>query len=263
MSEEETMNMLTFLEKFDTNEKCREYLYQIRWPEGFICPKCGVKDEPFQITSRHLYQCRHCTHQASVTAGTIMDHTRTPLRKWFLAIYLIGSDKRGCSAFQLKRELRISYDTAWTMSHKIRKAMGERDDLYLLRGVVEMDEAFFGSPDEEGKRGRGSSKTPVAVCLSLGEKGEPVFCKAQVLDNAGSEAITAFAQQAVEPGSVILTDGLRSYRKFRENGYEHLPRKADPLKETEHLKWLHKVSPLSRHEKAKWKCVSQQGRSAV
>jgi len=109
-----------------------------------------------------------------------MDGTRTPLRKWFLAIYLMGSDKHGCSALRLKQELKIAYDTAWTISHKIRKAMGERDGLYLLQGTVEMDESFFGSPDEGGKRGRGSDKTPIVVGLSLGEKGEPAYCRVQV-----------------------------------------------------------------------------------
>jgi transposase-like protein len=239
MAQQETMDMITFMEKFDTDEKCREYLYKIRWSEGFVCPKCGAKDKPFQITSRHLYQCRHCTHQASVTAGMIMDGTRTPLRKWFLAIYLIGSDKRGCSALRLKRELKIAYDTAWTISHKIRKAMGERNDLYLLQGTVEMDEAFFGSPDEGGKRGRGSDKTPVVVGLSLGEKGEPVYCRAQVLEKVDGEAIKAFAKHTVQPGSVILTDGLKIYRLLGESGYVHQAKKTDLTKEPEYLKWLH------------------------
>ena len=239
MAQQEAMDMITFMEKFETDEKCREYLYRVRWPVGFICPKCGEKEEPFQIISRHLYQCRHCTHQASVTAGTIMDGTRTPLRKWFLAIYLMGSDKRGCSALRLKRELKIAYDTAWTISHKIRKAMGERDGLYLLQGTVEMDEAFFGSPDEGGKRGRGSDKTPVVVGLSLGEKGEPTYCRAQVLKNADGEAIKVFAKQAVLLGSVILTDGLKIYRLLGESGYVHRAKKVDSTKEPEYLKWLH------------------------
>ena len=97
-----------------------------------------------------------------------MDKSRTPLHKWFLAIYLMSSDKRGCSALRLKRELLIAYDTAWTMSHKIRNAMKERDEEYQLSGFVEIDEGFFGSPSEgEGKRGRGTDKAPVVVALSL------------------------------------------------------------------------------------------------
>jgi transposase-like protein len=143
MAQQESMGIAEFIEKFNTEEKCRDYLYQIRWPDGFVCPKCGAKDEPFQIKSRNQYQCRHCNHQTSVTANTVMDKTRTPLTKWFLAIYLMGADKRGCSALRLKRELKIAYDTAWTMSHKIRKAMGDRDAMYLLQGSVEMDEGFF------------------------------------------------------------------------------------------------------------------------
>ena len=140
------MGLTEFFEKFSTEEACREYLYAKRWADGFVCPKCGVKEEPFQITSRHKYQCKHCNHQTSVTAGTVMDKSRTPLTKWFLAIYLMSADKRGCSALRLKKELKIAYDTAWTMSHKIRNAMKKRDEGYQLSGYVEMDEVFSVPP---------------------------------------------------------------------------------------------------------------------
>ena len=111
MAQQETMQMSEFFEKFSTEEACREYLYAKRWPDGFVCPKCGVMDKPFNITSRNIYQCKHCTRQISVTAGTIMDKSKTPLKKWFLAIYLMSSDKCDCSALRLKRELKIAYDT--------------------------------------------------------------------------------------------------------------------------------------------------------
>jgi transposase-like protein len=241
MAQQEGMNMIGFIEKFGTEEQCREYLYDVRWKEGFVCPKCGRKDEPFQIRSRNQYQCRHCNYQASVTAGTIMDKTRTPLNKWFLAMYLMGSDKGGCSALRLKRELGIAYDTAWTMSHKIRKAMGEREGLYLLQGIVEMDEGFFGSPDEGGKRGRGSDKTPVVVALSLGENGKPEHLKAQVLGVVDGESILGFAKKSVRQGSTVRSDGLSVYNKLGKNGYVHQPKKYDPSKEPEHLKWLHTI----------------------
>ena len=132
MAQQEVMTMVDFMDRFGIEEACRAYLYEKRWAKGFVCPKCGAVDEPFQIVSRNLYQCKHCNHQTFVTAGTVMDKSRTSLRKWFLAIYLMSKDKRGCSAMQLKRELKIAYDTAWTISHKIRKAMGNRDENYLL-----------------------------------------------------------------------------------------------------------------------------------
>jgi len=241
MAQQETMTMLEFMERFDTEEACRAYMYAKRWPEGFVCPKCGVMDEPFNIRSRNLYQCKHCTHQSSVTAGTVMDKSQTPLKKWFLAIYLMSKDKRGCSAMQLKRELKIAYDTAWTMSHKIRKAMGERDENYLLSGIVEMDEGFFGAPSEgEGKRGRGTDKTPVVIGLSL-VNGRPGFVKAQVLPAVDGDSICDFAENNIEKGASVASDGLHAYRKLRDKGYIHMPENFDPGENPAHLKWLHIV----------------------
>ncbi len=242
MAQQETMSLTEFFEKFDTEETCRQYLYAKRWPDGFVCPKCGAGGEPFQIVSRHIYQCKHCNHQTSVTAGTVMDKSQTPLRKWFLAIYLMSTDKRGCSALKLKRELKIAYDTAWTMSHKIRNAMKQRDEGYQLSGYVEMDEGFFGSPSEgEGKRGRGTDKAPVVIGLSLDEEGNPEYVKARVLETVNSESVVEFAQTAVEEGSSIASDGLAVYKKLAEAGYIHLPENFNAVENPEHLKWLHIV----------------------
>ena len=228
MAQRESMRMLEFMERFETEEKCREYLYQLRWPEGFVCPKCGVKDEPFNIKSRHQYQCRHCNHQASVTAGTIMDRTRTPLKKWFLAIYLMGQDKRGCSAMKLKQEVKIAYDTAWTMSHKIRKDMGERDSMYLLSGIMEMDDSFFGGAHEGSKRGRGTDKTPVVFSLSLDNAGRPGYLHAKVVEVVDGDTITQVARDYIKPGSTIRSDGLSCYNRLSEKGYEHEPEVFNP-----------------------------------
>ena len=241
MAQQEAMTLMEFMERFETEEACRAYLYEKRWPEGFVCPKCGVADEPFNITSRKLYQCKHCNHQTSVTAGTVMDKSQTPLKKWFLAIYLMGKDKRGCSAMQLKRELKIAYDTAWTISHKIRKAMGNRDENYLLSGFVEIDESFFGTPSEgEGKRGRGTDKTPVVVGLSL-VNGKPRYVKAQVLSAVDGDSIAGFAEKNIKKGAFVASDGYRAYRKLKEKGYFHVPENFDPAEAPEHLKWLHIV----------------------
>jgi len=171
-----------------------------------------------------------------------MDKSRTPLTKWFLAIYLMSADKRGCSALRLKKELKIAYDTAWTISHKIRNAMKMRDESYQLSGYVEMDESFFGSPSEsEGKRGRGTDKAPVVIGLSLDKKGHPEFVKAKVLETVDSGSIVDFAHAAVEESSSVASDGLSIYRKLAEKGYIHLPENFNAVENPEHLKWLHIV----------------------
>jgi transposase-like protein len=238
MAQQESMTLVEFMKRYSTEEACREHLYQMRWAEGFVCPKCGKKDEPFNIKSRHKYQCKHCIHQTSVTAGTIMDKSRTSLTKWFLAIYLMGHDKRGCSALKLKRELEIAYDTAWTMSHKIRKAMGERDSRYLLGGTVEIDEAFFGGAHAGSKRGRGTDKTPVVFAVSFDEEGYCQFLKAKVLSAVNGQELSSFSQESIEAGSTLQSDGLSAYKALLED-YNLVQEPFNPTENPEHLKWLH------------------------
>src|SRR5215510_154295 len=133
MAQQESMNILEFQMRFPNENACRDHLFRIRWPNGLKCPKCGGKDF-YKINTRNIYECK-CRHQVSLTAGTIMHRTHTPIRKWFWAIYLASHDKRGVSALRLEKELEISYPTAWLMLHKIRHAMGGRDSGYLLAGI--------------------------------------------------------------------------------------------------------------------------------
>lgn len=239
MAQREAMTIMEFMKRFGTEEACREYLYHIRWSEGFVCPKCGAMDKPYQIKCRNQYQCRHCNHQASVTAGTIMDKTRTALTKWFMAIYLMGQDKRGCSALKLMRELKIAYDTAWTMSHKIRKAMGERDSHYLLSGIVEMDDSFFGGAHAGSKRGRGTDKAPVIFSLSLDKKGRPGYLRAQVVKRVDGETVKQVAKAHINPGCALRSDGLHAYHSLSASGYQHEPKVFDLKENPKHLKWIH------------------------
>jgi transposase-like protein len=116
MAKQETMTLLEFQKKFNTEEACEAHLFQIRRSNGFVCLKCG-HNEHFNIKSRRLFQCKHCNHQTSVTAGTIMENTQLPLVKWFWAMFLMGEDKRGCSALYLSKQLGIAYSTAWAISH--------------------------------------------------------------------------------------------------------------------------------------------------
>ena len=201
MAQQKAMTLLEFQEKFNSEEACREHLYKMRWTEGFVCPKCGVIDEPFNIKSRNLYQCKHCNHQASVTAGTVMEKTRIPLLKWFWAIFLMSSDKRGCSAMQLSTELKLCYSTAWFLCHRIRSAMGERDSQYLLNGCIELDDAFFGGSTEGGKRGRGTDKTAVIVSVSLSDNEKPKYVKMQLVDKVNGDTIKSVAESTIAPAN--------------------------------------------------------------
>ena len=237
--------MLEYMEKFGTEEQCRQHLFNSRWANGFKCPKCGY-NEYFDIKSRNLYQCKSCNHQVSVTAGTIMDKTKTPLRKWFLAFYYMSEDKRGVSALALKGKISVAYQTAWSMCQKIRHAMGERDKGYKLDGIVELDEAFFGSPTEGGKRGRGSDKTAVFVSVSLTKEGNLGYARMKVVETSHGESVDGktalgFANESIAKGSEIRTDGLNIYNILSENGYTLNQKTYDPKNQPEHLHWTHIV----------------------
>ena len=139
-----------FLDWFADNDACIGYLEGIRWPDGFSCPQCGVVDEPYR-TSRGRLVCRDCRHQCTVTAGTIFDKTRTSLRSWLAAVWYITNQKQGVTALGLQRVLGLgSYQTAWTMQHRLRRAM-IRPGRERLSGVVEVDECFVGHTPRQQK----------------------------------------------------------------------------------------------------------------
>jgi len=168
-----------------------------------------------------------------------MDRTQTPLRKWFLAFYFMAEDKRGISALSLKSKIGVAYQTAWSMCQKIRHAMGQQEQAHTLNGIVELDDAFFGSPTEGGKRGRGTDKTVVLASVSLTEDGKPKYAKMKVVDAVDGDCVCAFANKHIDKGSEIRTDGYRSYASLSNDGYTLKQKSYNPKKQPEHLHWLH------------------------
>ena len=239
MAQQESMDILTFQKRFPTEDACREHLYKIRWPQGLSCPKCKGT-EFYKIKTRNVYECK-CGHQVSLTAGTIMHGSHTPLRKWFWASYLAAQDKRGVSAVRLQKELDVSYPTAWLILHKIRHAMSERDSKYLLIGTVETDETYIGSGKEGGKRGRGTEKQLIQAAVSLNEQGNPQFARLETQEDVTSQSIMDFVERNIKEGSIIKTDKYRSYEKALKERYIHHAEKFDMRETPEHLKWLHRV----------------------
>ena len=143
-----------FLDWFPDNAACLRYLEKLRWPDGFVCPRCGGMDEPYRAQRARL-RCRACDYQGTVTAGTVFAKTRTPLRSWFAGVWYVTSQKHGVSALGLQRVLGLgSYQTAWTMLHRLRRAM-VRPARERLSGKVEVDETYVGGPG----RGLGRKNT--------------------------------------------------------------------------------------------------------
>jgi len=169
-------NWNEFLDRFASEEACLAYLEGLRWPQGFVCPSCGVV-QPAYRSSRLRLMCRSCGHQSTVTAGTIFDKTRTPVRVWLAAAWYLTKQKQGVSALGLQRVLGLgSYQTAWTMLHRFRRAM-VRPDRDRLKGQVEVDETYLAITDREeplSPVGRKNKTTKVLVVLVKGNLIFPI-----------------------------------------------------------------------------------------
>jgi len=236
MSKIKSMGIIEFINRFGKDDDCRQYLYGIKWPDGFLCPKCGHNDA-YEMRTRQIYQCKACRFQTSLTSGTVMHKSHLPLTKWFLAIYLVSQDKRGYSSLRLKEEVSVTYKTAWYLLQRIRHAMANENAEELLAGLVEMDDSYFGGPKPGGKRGRGTSKLKVVAALSKNEKGHPVKLKMQVVPNLRSKTLLKFVNNSIAAGSVIQSDAYRSYRKLLNENYIHEYKKYDSKSDI--LSWLH------------------------
>jgi transposase-like protein len=212
---------MEFQERFATDEACLEYLAASRWPDGFLCPGCGSR-RAWVLERRHLWECASCHAQTSVTAGTVMHRTRTPLRLWFWAAYLVATHHPGISAKQLSRQLGLRYETAWLILQKLRRAMvaPERSP---LRGEVEVDECWIGGV-EPGKQGRAPGpKTLVGVAVEVRGQGSGRLRLAPLAD-ASAPTLGAFVAATTAPAAIVHTDGWKGYAGLAAEGYDHRPR---------------------------------------
>lgn len=214
-----------FLDWFGTEEACLAYLERLRWPNGFVCPRCGCVGEAYRATRTRL-MCPSCQHQGSVTAGTIFDKTRTPLRVWLAAAWYLTNQKQGVSALGLQRVLGLgSYQTAWTMLHRLRRAM-VRPGREQLKGVVEVDETYLSITDRQAPisaKGRKSSTSKVLVVMAV-EMLEPKgFGRIRLrrVANDCAACVIPFVQEVIEPGARVRTDGSAAYRSLTELGLTH------------------------------------------
>jgi len=218
-------NWSEFLDWFASEEACLSYLEKLRWPDGFVCPACGVAEEPYR-SSRARLMCRSCAHQGSVTAGTIFDKTRTPLRVWLAAAWYVTNQKLGVSALGLMRVLGLgSYETAWTMLHRFRRAM-VRPERELLKGEVEVDETYLAISDRdkplssEGRKSK-TSKILVAIAVEIHQPKGFGRIRLRRIDNDSDTCVVPFVKESIEPGARVRTDGSAAYRSLSKIGFEH------------------------------------------
>jgi len=244
---------------FATDADCLDYLEWLRWPEGFVCPRCehasgwGVADG--------RYKCASCGARTSVTAGTLFDRRRTPLTVWFTACWMFATQKDGISAQSLQRSLEIgSYVTAWAMLHRLRSVL-VRPGRDRLAGTVEVDETYIGGeePGLRGGRAKGK-KALVGIAVEVTEPRGLGRCRMTILRDGSATSLHPFVTGHVEPGARIITDGWMGYRGIDKLGYTHEPRSQRAAAARGHdpgelLPAVHRVASLAK----RWLLGTHQG----
>ncbi len=244
---------------FVTDADCLDYLDWLRWPEGFVCPRCDGAGGWAVADGR--YKCAACGARTSVTAGTLFDRRRSPLTVWFTACWMFTTGKDGMSALSLQRALEIgSYPTAWAMLHRLRSVL-VRPGRERLTGMVEVDETFIGGeePGLRGGRARGK-KVLTGVAVEVKQPRGIGRCRMAPLTDASATSLHAFVTDHVEPGATVITDGWRGYYGLDELGYVHDRRsqraaQASGQDPGELLPAVHRVASLIK----RWLLGTHQG----
>ena len=243
------------MKMFPDDGTCASYLALARWPEKFVCPACKAASTPWKII-RDLLLCPICRHQTSVAAGTIFDKTRTPLTTWFEGAWHVTTAKNGMSAKTLERTMGISYKVAWMMLHRFRVAMvnAERKQ---LSGNVEVDETFVYDEGSDGKRGRGTAKSIVAIAVEIMEPKGFGRVRMRHIPDASGKSLLPFVRDVILPGSVVRTDGWKAYNRLHEYGYTRdivlLSSSGNPAHVS--MPGVHRVSSLMK----RWFLGTHQG----
>lgn len=252
-------SLLEFQKAFPDEAACAKFLFERRWPEGFICPECGDGRAVLLKSRAWTYQCVGCRRQTSVTAGTVMHRSKLPLMVWFWAAHLMATHSNGISALQLKNQLPITYKTAWLLTQKLRRSMVD-PDREPLEGVVEIDQTelpfrdtqTFYNPAQSGKiivigaveirdRTTGKAQKPKAI----GAKYLDTLsgrARLQAIPSNAARHVHAFVRANIKPGTTLISDGHRSYLGLA--GYRHDPRVVGNMAGHVALLWIHRVFAL-------------------
>ena len=251
MNEDYPRTLLELEYRFSGEQACRAYLFYLRWPEGFVCPRCSSKEA--WAMSRGLYLCVNCRYQVSITAGTIFQGSHLPLTIWFRAMWYVTSQKNGVSALGLQRVLGLgSYKTAWALLHKLRRAM-VRPGRNRLRGTVEVDETYWGGK-EQGVRGR-LTKQKALIIVAVEEDGDGIGrIRLGRIADLTKGSLHGFIVHEIEPGTTVRTDGFNAYRGI--DGYMHERHTQRRQPKGEHLlPRVHRVVSLLK----RWLLGTHQG----
>ena len=242
LTEDFPKNETEFDKRFSKPEACYQYLFAMRWPDGFACAKCGHTQ--YWKSSRGLYICRHCEHQHSLTAGTMLHGSKKPITSWFKAMWWFTTRKSGVNAVNLQSLLGLgSYTTAWCWLQKLRSCT-IRPGREKLSGTVEVDEFYLGG-EHSGKRGRGAEHK-CSVVAAVEKKGRKLGrIRLQHIDDCSQKSLMQFITNTIDPASLVTTDGWRGYGSELSKNYDHekvLQCKAEDKSKT--LPGVHLVASL-------------------
>ena len=217
------LSLPAFFRRYGTEEQCLQAWIRMRWPHGFVCPRCGhTVASSFTRGTQPLWQCKGCQAQTSVTAGTPLAHTKLPLRVWWLAIYLVTQAKNGIAALEMARQLGVCYRTAWRLKHHLMRAMADAEVSRRLTGLVQLDDAYLG-----GERAGGvgepqwANKVPFIAAVSTDARGRPRHMRLDVVPSFRRSVLQEWATQALAPGSAVLSDGLTAFTGVAWAGVPH------------------------------------------
>jgi hypothetical protein len=244
------MSLFEHFQHVGTEAQCEAALERKRWPDGLRCPSCGgAAHGVLRGGARKTFQCNACHHQTSLIAGTLFEATKLGLTVWFLAIDLIGEAKTGLSALALKRDLGVSYPTAWLIHHTPMQAMVEREAATVLCGIVQVDDAYLGGELAGGTVGRGSQNTvPFIGAVSLNNQGHPLRAKFTRLPGFTRTAITDWAGANLAPSSTVVSDGLACFAGVTDSGCTLQPTAVGTRKPKD-LPMFHWVNTVPGHLK--------------
>ncbi len=249
------MNLIDFVTQFPDEESCKQKFKEIRDREGVACRKCG-HDSHYWKRDKEMYECKSCGSRTSLKSGTVMHKSKLSFRYWFIAMHLLTSTRKTFSAKEIQRQLgHKRYEPIWQMMHKLRNAMGKRDDNYELYGEMELDDGFFSTPvpkehkGEPLKRGRGSQKKTKVLVMTesekldenkKGKKSRKVgHIKMKVIEDLKSETIDAVVSKNISKEAHLTTDNSTSYSDLRDLVEKH-EAKVIPTKEiNKELPWVH------------------------
>jgi transposase-like protein len=219
------LSLPRFQSLYGSQAQCEQALVAARWPHGWHCAHCGCKRyvRTHSASGRALWECFICGYQSSCTAGTMMEHSKLPLTVWFLAMYLMTQNKNAISALALKRQLGVSYKTAWLLKHKLMLAMGQRDARYRLRGRVEIDDAYLGG-EREGSINSGrkaANKSAFIAAVQTHDDGRPQYIQFTPVADFTNEQVLAWAQSHLGPACHVVSDGMPAFARVCEAGATH------------------------------------------